>query len=272
MGHDSNHIEKSPVDMLHTIWGGLMKNMCGFILSILNQIGKYSKDARFSKILETLDRRISDFPKIYEKVPHVQWTSFPNGLVSKLLEGMSSESGGNTGRGGGFRSAHFVPALFQIYFALESLLPVKSVTLSKTQQVCNNGSDGGVGTKTREVLEQKLENVAEVVKDAIESLLHFNFELCRDYWNKELIKNLREIVSDMKRKYVALWRLREQALFRFGGTLPGLKLHDPEHFSDFIKDCVQFGDGRQGLSKCLIKLSKIFGTKLLVEKKRNVTS
>jgi hypothetical protein len=39
----------------------------------------------------------------------------------------------------------------------------------------------------------------------------------------------------MKMKYVALWRLREQALFRVSGTLPGWKLHDPEHFPDFIK-------------------------------------
>jgi hypothetical protein len=179
MGHDLNHIEKSPVDLLHTIWGGLMKNMCGYVLSIFNQIEKYSNDTRFSKILESLDKRISTFPKVYEKVPHVQWTSFPNGLVSKLLEGLSSEGVGNTGRGGGFRSAHFVPALFQIYFASESLLPVQSVKLTKIQQVLSNGNIGGVSTKTREVLIQKLENVEKTVKEAIESLLHLNFELCR---------------------------------------------------------------------------------------------
>jgi len=119
MGHDLNYIENSPVDMLHTIWGGLMKNMCGYILSICHQIGKYSGEVRFSKLLETLEERISSFPKVYEKAPHVQWTYFPNGLVSKLLEGLtSSEAGGNTGKGGEFRSAH----LSLLYFKYILLL------------------------------------------------------------------------------------------------------------------------------------------------------
>jgi len=43
MGCDSNNIGNSPVDMLHTLWGELCKNMCGFHLAVTQQIGNILK-------------------------------------------------------------------------------------------------------------------------------------------------------------------------------------------------------------------------------------
>ena len=233
MGHVSNHIGKSPVDVLHTIWGGLMKNMCGYVLTILNQIGKHSGEARFSNILETFDKRISSFPKVFEKIPHVQWTYFPDGLVSKLLEGITKSDGrGNTGAGGGFRSAHFVPVLLQIYFAVQNLLPVQQVVLTKTVYVENVNSENK--TRTRETMSTTLHHIEEIVLGAVESLLHLHFELCRDHWNDRLRQNLKNLVSVVKRKYVSLWKTKEQTYFREPLHLPGWKVHDIEHFPDHI--------------------------------------
>ena len=232
MGHNSNNIGNSPVDMLHTLWGGLCKNMCGFVLAITYQIGRYSTGEGFVKILETLDHRISIFPKVYENVPHIQWTYFPNGLVTKLFEGIA-DGKSNTGKGGGFRSAHFIPALLQIYFCLENLLPV-NVTLIKSVKSQHDG-DLETGRK-RETISKKLCFVGEVVKRAIESLLHLHFELCRDYWNDQLRKKLKILVSSMKSSYCTLWKMKEESYFREATNLPGWKVHDCDHFPCHIEE------------------------------------
>ena len=146
-----------------------MKNMCGYVLIILNQIGKHSGKDRFSNILEIFDKRISSFPKVFEKIPHVQWTYFTDGLVSKLLDGITTSDGrGNTGAGGGFRSAHFVPVLLQIYFAVQNILPVQQVVLTKTVYLETANSENKA--RTRETVSITLHNIQEIVTSPFRTL------------------------------------------------------------------------------------------------------
>jgi hypothetical protein len=235
MGHEGNHIGNSPVDVLHTIWGGLMKSMCTFVLAIFQQIQKYSKNEQYDHILQTLDERIAFFPRICLNIPHVQWTFFPNGLVSKLIDTLTnSDLKGNTGKGGGFRSAYFVTALIQIYFSLEGLLPKGDVKISKRVKV--NLPEQSDPTNRYEVIKITLRSVEKIIKDAIEIILHLNFELSRDYWNENLIKVLEKIITDFQTKYIAIWKLKEYSFFRTPSKLPGWKLHDVVHFPTHIRE------------------------------------
>ena len=78
MGHDSNSIRNSLVDMLHKLLGRLCTNMRGFVFAITHQIGKYSFRKGFAKLLETLDQKFSNSLKS-TNVPHF------NGLISQTV-------------------------------------------------------------------------------------------------------------------------------------------------------------------------------------------
>jgi len=80
----------------------------------------------------------------------------------------------NKGKGGEFRSDHFIPTIFQIYFCLDNLLPA-NVTLIKSIK-SQQDSDLEPGREQKSI-SKRLCNVGEVVKRAIERLLQLNFEL-----------------------------------------------------------------------------------------------
>ena len=90
--------------------------------------------------------------------------------------------------------------------------------------------------RTRETVSITLHNIQEIVIGTVESLLHLHFELCRDHWNDRLRQHLKILVSEVKRKYVSLWKTKEKAYFREPSNLPGWKVHDIEHFPDHISE------------------------------------
>jgi hypothetical protein len=136
MGHTENHVGKSGSDILHFFLSGLCKNAVSYVLIICHQISKFSVVQKFTQISKVLEERIICFPIVFESLPHVQWTYFRSGLVNKLVEHMTSANKSrNTGKGGGFRSAHFLPALMQLYFCLIGILPTdKKFKISRTHR------------------------------------------------------------------------------------------------------------------------------------------
>ena len=225
MGHDKNHVSKSGADILHFFFSGLCKNAVTYILIICHQVIKFSDNTEFCNLSNILEERIMNFPKLFEALPHVQWTYFRSGLVNKLVQHMSSSNKGrSTGKGGGFRSAHFLPALLQIYFCLVGILPTnKKFKISRTQR-----------NQPQEVVH--LGDVNSVVCEAIKSLLHFYFEVCRDYWNTAILHNFRRLVNSVRKSYYSLWELKQLSIFRDPKDPPlkGLKLHMLDHFPDQI--------------------------------------
>ena len=226
MGHTENHVGKSGSDILHFFLSGLCKNAVSYVLIICHQISKLSVVQKFTQISKVLEERIMCFPIVFESLPHVQWTYFRSGLVNKLVEHMTSANKSrNTGKGGGFRSAHFLPALMQLYFCLIGILPTdKKFKISRSNR---NGLE--------EIAE--LGDVNSTVFDAIENLLHFYFEICRGYWDSTIHENFSKMIPIVRKSYLSLWKLKQLSIFSdLTTSLKGLKLHALDHFPETISN------------------------------------
>lgn len=113
MGHPSNHIFLSPADPFHHFCAGLIKCAVLWTLNIMDSIGDATAIAEF-------ERRMRDFPLI-PVLPHIPHTYFRKGLFNKLVtkaKKSRADKGRATGSGGGYRSADWIAALFQMIFVI----------------------------------------------------------------------------------------------------------------------------------------------------------
>ena len=84
---------------------------------------------------------MENFPCVSSNIPHVQWTSFKRGMITKILSNSSKEKDSKaTGKGGGIRSSHYLTALIQIYFCLEEQLPKGNITIKNKADIVDLGN------------------------------------------------------------------------------------------------------------------------------------
>ena len=130
-----------------------------------------------------------------------------------------------SGKGGGFRSAHFLPMLIQIYFILRDILPNKSLSVSKN-------------FKKAGVVQISLGNVYYKILSTIENVLHLYFELNRSIWNEELIENLDNLIKVTQKSLIVLFDCKQHSLFKISekdSVLISQKIHMIIHFPYFIR-------------------------------------
>ena len=215
MGKD-NSVYNSPGDTFHHLLAGIIKQCVAWVLVICQCLSKKHKSS--ASLCSNLEILMENFPYVSSNIPHVQWTNFKRGMITKMLSNSSKEKDSKaTGKGGGIRSSHYLSALIQIYYCLEEQLPKGNITIT------NKADNFDLG------------NVRSIIYPTIEIILHLYFELCRESWSEELVKNLETVITIVKRRMISLWNLKQKSLFIGDTTLMSVKLHAISHFPENIR-------------------------------------
>ena len=242
-------------DLLHVFAAGVIKNLVTWILTIIKTIS-LSSDKRFTNNMGVLDNRIINFPYC-PMLPHINWTKFTEGLSFLADNRTQGEKQNATGAGGGYRSSHFVTALFQLYFAIGhngDVLPI----------------DNNYTYSSRHVEDINLGNVTKAVLNAIVATLECYFLAKKtDGYTGLQSQQLGDSANMLTAHVLIVWDLK-QKLLNSPKKYPGmLKLHLIQHLAE---SSAFWGSNSKGNTETCEHLHKYY-SKGIWEKtsKRNVT-
>lgn len=220
MGHESNNIFCSPTDPFHSYCAGMIKSVTHWIIQIVDKLSFMNKQM---DVVAEFERRYQEFPKI-AKLPHIPNTYFRNGLLQNLLykgRKTASERNQATGLGGGYRSADWVAALFQIIFVIG--IEGDIVPNSKMFTLQINGTRVNLG------------NVTKKIMNCAFSLLDSYIQSKKDSFSDDQIYQFEISNKDMHCHLLLLWELRQTVLGISTLQLTMRKPHNVLHYGFTIR-------------------------------------
>jgi hypothetical protein len=221
-----NTIYRCNFDDLHTLLAGIIKNTLTFTLRIINEISL--NDVNFKNAFSIFNEYIGGFQNV-PVVPHVEWTSFRNGLANLIANESNRDKQGDGGRGGGYRSTHLLPALMQTYFAIVCN-PGKLLPTDKRYQFVKKRVKN-LKTSKEENFSATVGNVHLIVLTAIKDILDFYFVVKRE---EVLYEDtiFRDSYLRMESSFNNLWLLKQTITLNFSGASQpkNRKLHEGAHF------------------------------------------
>lgn len=109
-----------PYDLLHTLSGGLIKNLCYYIVCIVDSMSKFKQGngIQYRDVKGELDARFRAFPHVSvgPHIPQVYWTK--SGVATLVAGDSNSKKGRSSHAMGKIPSSHFIMMLLQMYFVL----------------------------------------------------------------------------------------------------------------------------------------------------------
>lgn len=198
-----NDICNMTYDILHTISGGLVKNLCYHIIGTIIAI---SKQHDYSNSKAMFDERYYKFVHMPNDQPHMPNVRFTRSLIQLVGGDSNSEKGKTSHSMGKIPSSFFVMMLFQMYFVIGEqghILPVKNISYERNADKkadAEKPTEEGNGKKNykkapaaKTIIETG--NITEKVLSAIVTILSLYFESKRAKHTDTTLVEFKKLIS-----------------------------------------------------------------------------
>jgi hypothetical protein len=166
-----------------------MKAAVFWSITIVSEISKQHRDYENSATL--FDARLKEFPTIPE-TPHLPRTTFKHGLLFKLMRDTTeADRVISSSAGGGYRSSHWITAMFQMIFVIGS----NGDVLPNANKFTFKGANLG--------------NVRGKVLDCFYSMLTCYFECKRTSFTDSEAEQLGRYCTVLYARFSILWDLKQ---------------------------------------------------------------
>ena len=177
--------------------GGMVKNLCYFIISLVIAMSKYDQaDGKFRDVKGILENRVRSFTHI-PPLPHIPQKYFRKGVVYLVGNDSNDERSGAAHSMGKIPSSDFVMLLFQLYFIIGEdgcLLPNKkdfSYRRTTLQRNANN-------KKKQFVKIVPCGDITQVVLSTIAAVLSLYFECKRTQHTERTLEDMKGLVISVQ--------------------------------------------------------------------------
>ena len=194
MGTRFNNIYRgTPIDLFHVFCAGLMKAAVSWTVNIISTIASASKqkEYKYRQSASLFDARLAAFPVI-PAAPHLPKTTFKEGLLFKLMRNATAADRSlASSAGGGYRSSHWITAMFQMIFVIGS----NGDVLPDNKHFMFNGEDLG--------------NIQAKVLDCFYCMLICYFECKRSSFTKAEAVQVERYCTVLYARFSILWDLKQ---------------------------------------------------------------
>ena len=229
-----NNICNSSYDILHTMCGGLIKNLCYYILVIVDAMSKGDQSrGLYANNAGEFDGRLRSMPYV-PVVPHVPNKYFRQGVMHLVNKASKKEKGLSSHSMGKIPASDFVSLLLQMYFVIGEdgvILPNdKNFKYSRTVAIQREGK------KKRMKSLVGCGNITEKVLSAISTVLALYFECKRTcHTDVNLESTMTVLIKLVHLKYVLVWELVQTMASDTPTDFKMRKLHFTVHYPRVIK-------------------------------------
>ncbi len=190
-----NSIRFPAYDTLHTLAGGMVKNLCYFVISLVMSMSRYNQKGKFDDIKGILDERMRSFPHL-PAMKHTPSKYFRRGVTFLVGGDSADERSGAAHSMAKMTTMDFVMLAFQLYFGIDEnglILPNTDAYEYKRTRMAKIANKK---TKTTTVI--PCENITKQVLSTITAVLSLFYECKRTHHTDQSLTDMKALIISVQ--------------------------------------------------------------------------